>query len=105
MSTSGDTTLSQPDARRPAGGFLDYPWRRLLLSVLFFALMWLSLWALAFIAIAQFVLRIFDADAGVDLRGHGARLGRYIAQMAAYVVFAREDAPFPFARFPRADAP
>lgn len=101
MSVQSSDTVAEP---RRSGGFMDYPWRRLLLSVLFFALMWLSLWALVFIAIAQFVLRIFDADASDDLRGFGARLGQYVAEMAAYVVFARETAPFPFAPFPAAKA-
>ena len=55
-----------------------------------------------FIAVAQFVLRIFDADASDDLRVFGERLGRYMGEMAAYVSFAREEAPFPFSRFPSA---
>ena len=94
------STPTQPTDLRPARA--AYPFKRLLFSVLFLALLWLSLWAIFFIAVAQFVLRIFDADASDDLRVFGGRLGRYMGEMAAYVSFAREEAPFPFARFPDA---
>jgi len=98
-----DIPVSQkaPDGR--SGGFFSYPWKRLLFSVLYIALLWLSLWAVIFIAIAQFALRIFDGDASGDLGRFGRRLGRYMAQMAAYVTLARDEAPFPFGRFPDAD--
>ncbi|BCW89804.1 hypothetical protein sos41_29720 [Alphaproteobacteria bacterium SO-S41] len=98
MSTPTQPADLQP--ARPTRG--AYPFKRLLFSVLFLGLLWLSLWAIFFIAVAQFVLRIFDADASDDLRAFGGRLGRYMGEMAAYVSFAREEAPFPFARFPDA---
>ena len=99
MSMPGVPTGAEPTR---SGGFSSYPWKRLLFSLLYVALLWLSLWAIVFTAIAQFVLRIFDADASDDLRAFGGRLGTYMGQMAAYVTFAREEAPFPFARFPDA---
>ena len=100
-----DIPVSQkaPDGR--SGGFFSYPWKRLLFSVLYIALLWLSLWAVIFIAIAQFALRIFDGDASGDLGRFGRRLGRYMAQMAACVTPAPVEPPFPFGLFPDADPP
>lgn len=81
--------------------FTGYPWKRLLLSALFLAILSLSFWAVLFIVIAQFALRVFDADASADLASLGRRLGAYMAEMAAYASFARDAAPFPFSSFPK----
>ena len=96
------------DRRTPEGGadtHSGYPWKRLLFSMLFVGLLWLSLWAVLLMGIAQFVLRAFDDVASGDLGRFGRRLGRYMAQMVAYVTLARDEAPFPFGRFPEADPP
>ncbi len=90
-----------PASEQPRTG-RGYPFRKLLISVLMFALFWLSFWAALFVAIAQFVIRAFDADASEDLRQFGGRLGVYIGQIVAYMTFARDEAPFPFAAFPKA---
>lgn len=80
--------------------FGSYPWRRLLLSILFLAILSVAFWAVVFVAIAQFAIRIFDADASADLASFGRRLGIYMAEAAAYATFGRETAPFPFSAFP-----
>jgi hypothetical protein len=68
---------------------------------MFMAILSLSFWAVLLVGAVQFVLRLFDPDASADLATFGRRLGLYMAEMAAYVVFARETAPFPFSAFPR----
>ncbi len=79
-----------------------YPFRKLLISVFMLAMLWLSFWAAVFVGVAQFVLRAFDRDASEDLRHFGGRLGVYMGEVVAYMTFARDNAPFPFAAFPKA---
>ena len=95
-----DTATTRPPA---SPGLASYPWRRLLLSVFFLAILSLSFWAVLLITVVQLMLRVFDADASADLQRFGARLGRYMAEITSYAVFARETAPFPFAPFPAAE--
>lgn len=91
-------SLNSSSSRRPS--VAGYPWRRLLLSVFFLAILSLTFWAVLFMAVVQFILRAFDEDASEDLARFGRRLGRYTAEMTSYVVFAKETAPFPFSPFP-----
>lgn len=78
-----------------------YPFRRLLVSVFLFAMLWLAFWAALFVSVAQFVLSAFDSDASEDLSRFGGRLGVYMGEIVGYMTFAREAAPFPFASFPK----
>ena len=91
-------TPAAPEKRAEAG----YPFRRLLIAVFLFAMLWLSFWAALFAAAAQFILRAVDADASEDLGRFGGRLGVYMSEIVAYMTFARETAPFPFSGFPKA---
>jgi hypothetical protein len=101
MSDAGPA-YDPPSGARDRVSFAGYPWRRLVLSALFLAILSLVFWAVLFIAVVQFVLRVFDPDASADLATFGRRLGQYMAEMTAYAVFARENAPFPFSPFPHA---
>lgn len=89
-----------PSAGEPKAAS-GYPFRKLLISVFLFAMLWLAFWAALFVAVAQFVLRAFDSDASEDLGRFGGRLGVYMGELVAYMTFARETAPFPFAAFPK----
>ena len=91
---------SQAGNDRPRAAVGSYPWGRIFLTLLFFAALWLAFWAIIFLAIAQLVLRLFDADASDDLRAFAGRLGSYMGELVDYLGFARDTPPFPFARFP-----
>lgn len=99
---TSETRMTAPPSQTRSSG---YPWRRLLLSALFIALLWLSFWAIAFVALAQFVIRAFDEEASGDLAAFGRRLGRYMHEIAGYVTLNQRREPFPFSRFPQADDP
>ena len=55
------------------------------------------LFLLAFI---QFVLSLLSNEPNTRLMAFGRSLGRYQSQIADFVSFATEDAPFPFADWP-----
>lgn len=58
---------------------------------------------LAMLALLQFVLVLVSDSANLRLSAFGCSLGRYQAQIADFVSFASEDAPFPFADWPDRD--
>ncbi len=55
---------------------------------------------LLFVAVIQFVLVLVRDAPNTRLSGFGRSLGRYQGQVASYVSFATEEAPFPFADWP-----
>jgi hypothetical protein len=75
-------------------------WIRALLMLLMAAAFHLAAGVLLCVAVLQLVL-LLATDAPNDrLRGFGAGVGRYLAQIADFVSFGTEEAPFPFSEWP-----
>ncbi len=55
---------------------------------------------LFFVAIIQFLLALINNEPNVRLASFGRSLGRYQSQVADFVSFSSETAPFPFSDFP-----
>lgn len=53
-----------------------------------------------FIALFQFLAKLFTGKESRDFADLGANIAEYLAQVTRYVTFSTEDKPFPFARFP-----
>ncbi len=54
------------------------------------------------VAVVQLLLAALAAGPNERLRDFGAAIGRYLAQIAGFVAFRSEDAPFPFSDWPAA---
>jgi hypothetical protein len=52
------------------------------------------------IAVFQFLACVFAGGPNTQLVRFGRNLGRYIQQIAAYVTYASDEKPFPFAPWP-----
>jgi hypothetical protein len=82
--------------------------KRLLgLRVIFMVLMGLAFYlattVLFALALVQLLLSIASDTPNERLRDFGGALGRYLRQIADYLSFARDEAPFPFSEWPDAD--
>lgn len=81
--------------------------RQLGLRVIFMVLMGLAFYlatsVLAALALVQLLLSIASDAPNERLRDFGRALGRYLRQIADYLSFARDEAPFPFSEWPDAD--
>ncbi len=55
---------------------------------------------LLFVAMIQFVLMLVNDAPNVRLTAFGRGLGRYQSQVANFVSFGTEEAPFPFSDWP-----
>lgn len=75
-------------------------WLRALIMLLMAVAFHLAAWVLVCVALLQLVLSLATDAANDRLRRLGAGLGRYLAQIAGFVSFGTEQAPFPFSDWP-----
>lgn len=75
-------------------------WLRGLVMILMALAYQLVSTVLFFVAIIQFLLVLINNEPNVRLSGFGRSLGRYQSQVADFVSFSSETAPFPFSDFP-----
>lgn len=75
-------------------------WLRALIMLLMAVAFHLAAWVLVCVALLQLVLSLATDAANDRLRRLGAGLGRYLAQIADFVSFGTEQAPFPFSDWP-----
>jgi hypothetical protein len=75
-------------------------WLRGLLMILMAIAFQISGTLLALGAIVQFVLALVSDTPNARLIAFGHSLGLYLSQIADFVTFATEEAPFPFSAWP-----
>jgi Domain of unknown function (DUF4389) len=78
-------------------------WLRALKMLLLCIAFYLAAWVLVAVALLQLGFVIFTDAPNPRLQGFGRSVGRYLAQIAAFVSFATEALPFPFSDWPPAD--
>ena len=77
-------------------------WVRALLMLLMVAAFHLAAWVLVCVALLQLILFVATDAANERLRTFGRSVGGYLAQIADFVSFGTEAAPFPFSEWPAA---
>jgi hypothetical protein len=75
-------------------------WLRGLLIILMAIAFHISGMLLAVAALIQFVLALMSDGPNARLIAFGQSLGLYLSQIASFVTFATEEAPFPFSAWP-----
>ena len=75
-------------------------WLRGLLTILMVMASQISGTLLALGAIVQFVLALVSDTPNARLIAFGRSLGLYLSQIADFVTFVTEEAPFPFSAWP-----
>ncbi|MDQ3271392.1 MAG: DUF4389 domain-containing protein [Pseudomonadota bacterium] len=79
------------------------PMRALLMFLMCLAFQ-LAAWVLIVIALLQLGFATFSDEPNPRLKSLGRSVGRYIGQIAAFVSFSTEAAPFPFSDWPTTEA-
>jgi hypothetical protein len=92
QSSSG--ALPQPVAKKP------FPFERLLYSLGFAVLAWLAFWLLLVLATIQFVVLLIGGRVNEELKTFNLNLLQYLWQCVAFIIFVRDDRPFPIGPFP-----
>jgi Domain of unknown function (DUF4389) len=78
-------------------------WMRGLLMILMAFAFHLAATLLGLIALVQFVVTLVNNAPNARLCQFGVGVGRYLRQIANFVSFAAEEAPFPFSDWPAGD--
>ncbi|WP_339832978.1 DUF4389 domain-containing protein [uncultured Parvibaculum sp.] len=94
---------SQADGATPASGRRDL-WMRLLYMVVFWFLGNVAFSVAIFLGAVQFVVILVTGEKNEELRAFSRNLVQYVWECLAFVIFAREDKPFPLGKFPSVSA-
>ena len=69
---------------------------RILVTLLFALIGWLSLWVFGFVVLVQFGFLLITGDLNKNLKAFNGELGEYLSDIIAYVGFQKDEKPFPF---------
>jgi Domain of unknown function (DUF4389) len=81
----------------------SFPIERLLYALAFSFVAWFVLWVVFVLALAQFAVLVINGKANDELKHISLSLLQYLFELLAFIVFARDERPFPFAPFPNAN--
>ena len=73
---------------------------RLLYMAVFWLLGYIAFSLAIFLGAVQFVLVLVTGNKNEELRGFSRNLIQYVWECLAFIVYVREEKPFPFGRFP-----
>lgn len=79
-----------------------FPIARVLYALGFAFVAWFVLWVVFALAVGQFVVLMINGKANDELKHISLSLLQYLFELLAFIVFARDERPFPFAPFPKA---
>jgi hypothetical protein len=88
-------TVPQPAAKMP------FPVVRLLYSLGFAVLAWLAFWMLFVLSMVQFVVILITGRVNEELKTFNLNLLQYLWELFAFIIFVRDDQPFPIGPFPK----
>jgi hypothetical protein len=88
---------------RQIEGAKEFPWQRLVMSLLFAFVAYWALIGTLILAAVLWVLTALNRDMQPEFQRFVGSCARYVGQCLAYVAMQREDAPFPVGPWPRAD--
>jgi Domain of unknown function (DUF4389) len=74
---------------------------RALLMLLICAAFQLAAWIMLLTAVTQLVFTVFNDEPNKRLQSFGSSVGLYLTQIASFLTFATEVAPFPLSDWPK----
>jgi hypothetical protein len=99
-----DSNSGTPGAQTlPVPVHPPFPLVRLFYAIGFAIVAWFVLWLLLVLTAAQFAIVAINGEVNAELKSFCANLSRYLWQLLGYIVFAKDERPFPFTPFPKAD--
>jgi len=75
-------------------------WQRLIYMLVFWLLGYVAFCISIFLAAVQLILLAVKKEKNEELLGFTRNLIQYVWECLAYIIFARDEKPFPFGKFP-----
>jgi uncharacterized protein DUF4389 len=92
----GGVTISPVSEPHP-----PFPIARLLYSLLFGVIAFFAMYLVFALAVVQFIVLGITGKQNDELKTFSVNLVQYIWQLLGFIVFARDDQPFPMGPFPK----
>jgi hypothetical protein len=92
---NGAQTVPPVPEARPA-----FPVARLLYAIGFAFVAWFVFWILLLMGLVQFLMLALSGRVNEELRHFSVNLVQYLWELAAYILFVRDEQPFPIGPFP-----
>lgn len=81
-----------------------FPAVRLLYALGFALLAWLAFWMLLVLSAVQFAVLLVTGRVNAELKRFNLDLLQYLWELFAFILFLRDEQPFPFGPFPHRSA-
>ena len=88
-------TVRQPSSRMP------FPVVRVFYAFGFAVLAWCAFWVLLLLAVVQFAVILVVGRVNEELKSFSLGLLQYLWELLAFIVFVRDEQPFPIGPFPK----
>lgn len=85
----------------PPVAHTPFPFARFLYAIGFAILAWVAFWFLIVLGMVQFAALIFTGRVNEELKRFNLNLLQYLWEAFAYILFIRDDQPFPVGPFPK----
>ena len=78
------------------------PWLRAAQTLVLLIVLYIAMWLLVIVSVVQVLAVAVNGHPNDDLRRFALSLGAYMAEVASFGSFTRDDPPFPFGEWPPA---
>lgn len=78
-----------------------FPAVRLLYAVGFAIIAWFVFWLILILALVQFAVILIERRSNEEMKNFTFSLIQYLWELLAFIVFVRDEQPFPFGPFPK----
>lgn len=78
-----------------------FPVVRLLYAIGYSFVAWFVFWILLLLGLLQFLMLALSGRVNEELRHFSVNLVQYLWELIAYILFVRDEQPFPIGQFPR----
>jgi len=79
----------------------EFPVVRLLYALGFAVIAWVVFWLIIILGALQFVVLLINGRANQELKDFNFSLVQYLWELLAFIVFVRDEQPFPIGPFPK----
>jgi hypothetical protein len=99
-STSGTVPPNPANGAIPAS-HPPFPVTRLLYAAGFALIAWFVFWLILVLALLQFAVILVNGKSNEELKEFNFSLVQYLWELLAFIVFVRDEQPFPIGPFPK----
>ena len=99
--TSSNTVPPNSPNGAPPPAHPPFPVTRLIYAAGFALIAWFVFWAILILGLLQFVVILINGRTNEELKDFNFSMVQYLWELLAFIVFLRDEQPFPIGPFPK----